>query len=394
MFSATGVISVPEAQRPLPVTSGANYFGEWGNVPPDADVQPFSMKNPVREGGDRTNRKHHFVSITYMDGFTDETGRVQVYRSEDPQNPHATQPRATGYQKQYYSQPLPEGGIEHHRFEDLFNTIETVWPETVRALEARRLSQAISFNVQGMQTIMRVRVPAARDRTALMLEAKLRSECKALEEIGALPPEFARYSGQSGTVPIGINPHETLHAMKQQFKEFGDLCFRLGFEVLYNRTGIPFLTSDNPVCIYDPRLSPVDRRPYDYSGEVELLFPVTSRMIVRGSSKRGPANVISRQGDITDRRIVRRMNETIAQFAYRMTIARDRSCDEIIQRHAALVPTIRTEVRQVGKEIQKHVREIFGPRPNLSQYIDTPEKAVRLEEKMAAQAAAGKHEPT
>ena len=91
------------------------------------------MKNPVHEGEDRTNRKHHFLSITYMDGFTDETGRVQVYRSEDPQKPHATQPRATGYQKQYYSQPLPEGGLEHYRFEDLFNTIETVWPETVRA---------------------------------------------------------------------------------------------------------------------------------------------------------------------------------------------------------------------------------------------------------------------
>lgn len=375
------------------MTSGSNYFGEWGDVPPDADAQPFSMSNPVREGRDRTNRKHHFVSITYMHGFADDTGRVQVYRSEDPQNPHATQPIATGYQNQYYSQPLPEGGVEHHRFEDLFNTIETAWPATVRVLEARRLSPAISLNVQGMQTIMRVRVPAARDRMAMILEAKLRSECKALEEIGKLPPEFERYAGQFDTVPVGINPHETLHAMKHQFKEFGDLCFRLGFEILYNRTGMPFLTSDNPVCIYDPRLPPADRLPYDYSGEIELLFPINSRMIVRGSSKRKPVNVISRQGNITDRRIVRRMNETIAQFAYRMTIARDRSCDDIILRHASLVPTIRTEVRKAGKAIQIHVHEMFGPRPNLSQYIDTPEKAARLEEKMAADAAADKPSP-
>lgn len=375
------------------MTSGFNYFGEWGDVPPDADVQPFSMNNPLRRGGDRTNRKHHFVSVTYMDGFADETGRVQVYRSEDPQNPHPTQPTATGYQKQYYSQPLPDGGVEHHRFEDLFNTIETAWPATVRALGERRLSPAISFNIQGMLTIMRVRVPAARDRMAMMLEAKLRSECKALEEIGKLPPELERYTGQFDTVPVGVNPHETLYAMRQQFKEFGDLCFRLGFEILHNRTAIPFLTSDNPVCIYDPRLPPADRRPYDHSGEVELLFPVTSRMIVRGSSKRKPVNVISRHGDITDRRIVRRMNETIAQFAYRMTIARDRSCDDIVCRHASLVPTIRTEVRRVGDEIQIHVHEMFGPRPKLSQYIDTPEKAARLEEWMAADAAADRKDP-
>ena len=361
------------------MTTEPRYFGKWGEVSADPEVRPFSAINPVREGGNRTNRKHHFVSVTYMDGFADKTGRIQVYRSDDPGNPHATQPSATGYQNHYYSQPLPDGNVESHRFEDLFNSIETVWAETVRALEARRLAPAISFNVQGMQTIMRVRVPAARDRTAMMLEAKLRSEYKALEESGALPPQFERYSGQFDTVPVGINPHHTLRAMKEQFKEFGDLCFRLGFEALHNRTGMPFLTSDNPVCIYDPRLSPAERLPYDYSGDVELLFPVTSRILVRGSSKRSPVNVISRHGDITDLREIMRINRTIAQFAYRMTIARDRSCDDMVREHAALVPTIRTEVRRVGKEIQIHVHEMFGPRPKLSHYIDTSEKAARLE---------------
>ena len=73
------------------------------------------------------------------------------------------QPSAIGYENYYYSQPLPDGGQENHRFEDLWRSIETVWPETVRALEARRLSPAISFNVQGMETIMRARVPATRD---------------------------------------------------------------------------------------------------------------------------------------------------------------------------------------------------------------------------------------
>lgn len=370
------------------MTTATSYFGKWGNVPADPDVRPFSVINPAREGGARTNRKHHFVSITYMDGFADDTGRVQVYHSDAPESPHPVQPLATGFQNHYYSQPLPDGGVESHRFEDLFNSIETVWPETVRALEARRLSPAVSFNVQGMQTIMRVRVPAARDRTAIMLEAKLRSECQALEDIGALPPEFERYAGQLDTVPIGINPHHTLHAMNAQFREFGDLCFRLGFEVLHNRTALPFLTSDNPVCIYDPRLPPEERLPYDYSGEVELVFPVTSRILVRGTSTRRPVNVISQHGDITDRREVKRINQTIAQFAYRMTIARDRSSDAIICRYAALVPTIRTEVRRLDKEFQIHVYEMFGPRPKLSQYIDTPEKAARLEQRMAAEAAA------
>ncbi len=60
-----------------PVTT---YYGDWGEVPPDGDVVPFSTINPKRAGGARVNRKHHFVSVTYMDGFTDERGRIQVYR--------------------------------------------------------------------------------------------------------------------------------------------------------------------------------------------------------------------------------------------------------------------------------------------------------------------------
>ena len=359
------------------------YFGAWGDVPVDDDVRPFSILNP--RGGDtnRTNRRHHFISAVYMDGFVDERGRVQVYRCEAPEDPLPMNPRAIGFERDYYSQKLPEGGRENHRFEDLWNIIETVWPETVRALVARRLSPAISFNVLGMQTIMRARVPATRDRHALMLEAKLRTEYKIAEEIGALPPEFKRYAGQFDTVPIGINPHQTLLAMQGEFEDFGDLCFRLGFEVLHNKTSTPFLTSDNPVCTYNPHQAFHARTPYDHSGEIELIFPVSAHLLVRGSSKRGPTNMISRHRDIIDSRKVRQLNRTIAQFSYRLTIGPDRSSDDLIHIHAPLVPTITTEVRRREKEIQIIYKNVFGPRPVLSQYIDTPEKAARFEEKMA-----------
>lgn len=97
--------------------------------------------------------------------------------------------------------------------------------------------------------------------------------------------------------------------------------------------------------------------------------------------------MISRHRDISDSRKVRQINRTIAQFSYRMTIGQDRSSDDLIRAHAALVPTITTEVQRLdAKEIQIVCRNIFGPRPVLSQYIDTPEKAARLEAKMAAAA--------
>jgi hypothetical protein len=63
--------------------------------------------------------------------------------------------------------------------------------------------------------------------------------------------------------------------MGAEFRQFGDLCFRLGFEVLHNRSETPFITSDNPVCFYDPRVPFDERMPYDDTGEVELLSPRT-----------------------------------------------------------------------------------------------------------------------
>lgn len=366
------------------------YFGEWGNLPLDGDVRPFSVINPIHSATRRTNRKHHFISVVYMQGFTDTRGRVQFYRLEEPATPRAMQPAAIGYENYYYSQPLPEGGQENHRFEDLWNSIETVWPETVRALQARRLSPTISFNALGMLTIMHGRVPAARDRHALLLEAQLRNQHKALEEKGTLPPELERYAGQFDTVPVGINPHETLLAMRDDFKVMGDLCFRLGFEVLHNTTGTPFLTSDNPVCTYDPRQPMHGRTPYDHSGEIELIFPLTARMLVRGSTRSGPFNIISRHRDVGDKRLIRSLNRTIAQFSYRMVLGQDRSSDDLVPAYSELVPTVDTEVRRQGEEIQIVWKHVFGPRPNLSQFIDTPEKAARLEAKLASAEAASK----
>lgn len=112
--------------RKAEMTTPPTYFGAWGDVPVDDDVRPFSVLNPVGGDTNRNNRRHHFISAVYMDGFADERGRVQVYRSEAPEDPHPMNPRAIGFERDYYSQKLPEGGQENHRFEDLWNTIETV----------------------------------------------------------------------------------------------------------------------------------------------------------------------------------------------------------------------------------------------------------------------------
>lgn len=125
------------------MTTSPTYFGTWGNVPVDDDVRPFSTLNPSRGDVNCNNRRHHFILAVYMNGFADDRGRVQVYRCEAPEDPPPMKPRAIEFERDYYSQRLSEGDQENHRFEDLWNTIETAWPETVQAL-ARRIIPAFA----------------------------------------------------------------------------------------------------------------------------------------------------------------------------------------------------------------------------------------------------------
>ena len=363
-------------------------WSPWGEVPADGEVVPFSHADPVRSDRDRTNKRHHFVSATYMNGFADAGGKVWVYRSEVASDPLHMRPASVGHERYYYSQKLPEGGQENHRFEDLWCAIEEIWPATLRAIRDRRLSPAISFNVLGMASIMRTRVPAARDRNTLLMAAELRAGMRALERIGKLPTEYAIYAGKLDRVPVGIDPQRTLRTISADLKSFGNLCFRLGFEVVHNTSSTAFVTSDNPVCFYDPTDTVQTRTPYNVGRHVELVFPLDARTLLRGSTRLVPVNQVIRHKTLCDAASVRRLNRTIAQFGYRFFLASDRSCDDLARVYADRCPTVEIDVGfegEGGREVRIVWRHVFGPRPPIPTYVDTPEKAARVQAAMEAE---------
>ena len=360
---------------------------DWGNVPDDPDVRAASRMLGRAGEGAPAKKRHHYVATTYLDGFTTPEGKLWTYFLDNPLNPRPSRPEAVGYSNYYYSQLRPDGTRDDNSFEDLWSAIETVWPETMVAIRGGRVSPATSFNVLGMVGITGVRVPAARHRHELLLAAKMRAEAKALERAGVLPKELQRYAGQLDTVPVGINPQQSIPTMMTDLRRFGDLCFQIGFEVVHNDTDLPFITSDNPVAIYDPRSPPGQRRPYEYERQVELICPLDASTLLRGHSRIRPVNEISRHVRISDRSAIARLNNTLAQFAYGLVLASDRSSDGVIALQANRCPTLSIKVVETPKGGDIIWRHVFAPRPQLPAYIDTPEKAERLEAEMAAAAA-------
>jgi hypothetical protein len=318
-----------------------------------------------RPRGER--KRHHFVSVTYLESWAGADEKLHAYLSDKPDRPLHIRPDEIGFENYYYSQMRPDGSRDNDSFEQLFGTFETQWPRVLEAIEARILSPFTLHWLLGMTTIMRTRVPAARDYQESLMALETRTGLKVSADMGRLPAKLKRYQDELDSVEITVNRQRTLGTMGEDMRRFGDLTLRLGFEILCNETGADFLTSDNPVAYFDPDDAGI-RRPYLENKKVELYFPLTPRHVLHGTSRLLRLGPAPRFRSVDDPGKVRTINRITSRFAYRLAFAADRSQDELIQRHAATSPILEARVVRKPAEIQFHIGHKFAPRPILPKF--------------------------
>jgi hypothetical protein len=66
-------------------------------------------------------KRHHYVPKAYLKSFCDDSGKLLVYRKDDPSKAIPLSPDNTAFHKYYYSQPLPDGGKDYNVLEDFFS---------------------------------------------------------------------------------------------------------------------------------------------------------------------------------------------------------------------------------------------------------------------------------
>lgn len=159
-------------------------------------------------------KKHHYVPITYLDKFTDGTGKIVAYRKDNVQEPLHLAPDAIAFEKYYYSQPLPDGGRDNNTVEDYFSTIETKWPHLVDRLRAGvSLTNSEVEDLHTFLVLMRVRVPALRDAIEVSLAEQVKAEARLLDKLGRLPPKPAGHEDILDRLSVSIDPHMSLRAI-------------------------------------------------------------------------------------------------------------------------------------------------------------------------------------
>ena len=313
-------------------------------------------------------KRHHYVPKTYLNGFVNEKGFLWVGRKNDPQNHLNLKPENVALQRYYYSQTLPDGSRDN-RMEKFFGNIEAEWSVLRDKLVGwSKLSPEESGQLWSFVGMQRCRVPAARNMVEDILAHHAMLHLRELDEAGELLPYPEGYPDIMRSVRVSIDPHKSLEAIGQLLKGFRELIGRVGFQIVHNETDTLFVTSDNPVAIFDPSVAERELRPYVISrtdGPVELLFPVDLRTAIRGHSdwhsrhsQKGPKHTRLR-----DEMQVRRMNRMTAKFAYEILVANDSKHSGLLKAYADRSPVVENSVGWSGGEASGPLIMAFGPRP-------------------------------
>lgn len=312
-------------------------------------------------------KRHHFVPKAYLNSFKDVSGRILVYRKDKVADPLSVAPDATQFRRYYYSQPKPGGGVDNNALEDLFSTLESGWPEVVEKLHPRdSVNDHLELIFQFI-ALQRVRVPAARDLAEAIYAATVRGTMNHLARAGKLPPPPAEYPDLLDRVTISIDPHQSIHAMAWMMKGMETHFDRIGLVAIHNATGLPFLTSDNPVVWYDGSMAFERQAPYTIKpgGPFILQFPVSPTLVLIGSPEhtKGFDAQGLLYGEAPDQGWVHYVNAQTCRFAYEAVIAQQPGQEALIEQFANVAPVHKSVMLPTATGEAVVMQQAFGPRP-------------------------------
>ena len=313
-------------------------------------------------------KRHHFISECYLKHFADEDGRVWEFRKDDPKTAHRRSYSEVGYHKHFYAQPLPCGGTDHNTLENFWSTIESTWHPLVERI--RRGDDITSRRAELYQfmTMCRVRIPAARDLIEINRAEMVRTTIQHLDKMGRLPPKPTGLENILDKLIVSIDPHQSIHAMPALAQGLAQILCRVGYEIIVNETDIEFVTSDNPVAYFDPRVAEESMKPYTIDRQdwaIELVFPIDTKHCLHGHSDLGfqflRDGIVYRR--VSHRPAIKRINRVLVRFGYKSIYARSKAIAPAVCKYARVSPIGKTTRLAQDNGTLLILQQEFGPRP-------------------------------
>jgi hypothetical protein len=311
-------------------------------------------------------KRHHYVPCTYLRPFCDAGGRLYVYRKDSPDVPLHQSPDSSAFRNHYYSQPLPDGGVDSNTLEDFFSGVETTWPEILGQVAGGADLNGYVEHIYNFMALQRARVPASRDAAEAVYAEQVMSTLRSLEASGKLPPKPAGFGNILDLIDVSVDPHQSIHAMAQTIRGAGEVFARVGMGVLHNASELPFVTSDNPVVWFDPSVPEADLHPYVLrpDGPIVLLFPVSPTFLIYGNSSMCSQFAQAGFGyaELRDALGAETINRQICRFAYEAVFSQTPGLEALVREYAVASPVLRTRVAPTTQGEVLFYEMTFGTR--------------------------------
>lgn len=325
-------------------------------------------------------KRHHFIAQTYLRLFCGADGKLWVYSKDQRGKSWRSDTSAIAFEKYYYSQPLPGGGRDHERLENHFSNYESLWPSVLKQIQHHQKVDGSLQTLLDFVCIHRVRVPTIRNIVERMEAERVRMQLLHLKDKGQIPDPTQTlgrdWEEANQNIVVTIDPHRSIHAMPPLIDGFEQLLRAVGFEILQNNTNVPFITSDNPVCYFDPTANETLMQPYTVDRrrmQVELFFPITPQYLLWGHS--ALKGRLPHYRDLAETDFVERVNRTIVRFADRFVFANSSDHGQLVDRYSAMSPVaeIKHIVTTKGRGIT--YRTVFGKRTSKPKWKGPPESS-------------------
>jgi hypothetical protein len=322
-------------------------------------------------------KRHHYVPKAYLRFFCDDTDKLLLYRKDEPSRAITLSVENAALQNYYYSQPTPEGGIDHNSLEDLFSKTEEKWSGIVDRLHRRENVNDSLEDIFQFIALQRVRVPACRDVVEKVEGERTKAIARQLDVEGNLPAKPKGFEDILAHVEAPINPHLSIHAMPHLIEGIGQVFSRIGIGALHNKTAVPFLTCDNPVVWFDPSVLETDLKPYVLrpGGPLVLLFSVSPSLLIYGHTSILEQFASSGLGhaDLVDVDFIEMINRQVCRFGYEAIFARSAGQERLIREQAAMSPTVWFERISTNKGEAVTFQMIFGKRERKPKWVEEPD---------------------
>ncbi len=205
--------------------------------------------------------KHHYIPVSYSKNFTAPDGFLEICAKSSGGTTFRQKPEAFGYRKRYHAFRREDGSWDTDSIEDLFQGVETGWTPFINSLRASENECLGLEECAHYIALLRVRPPAMRDFIEWHLKMTVEHHSEMMEAAGLFPPRPKELEGID--IVATIDPQKSLEHGRDVLDR--TLLFMGGpnLRVLRNLSSVKFVSSDNPIVIYDRSVPKAAIRPYD-----------------------------------------------------------------------------------------------------------------------------------